>query len=103
MITEDFLRTVDDVELAVRDGYRSIEHIKRCTTLSMGTDQGMTGNLNSLVASRASPPPRPCRGQVAQTGQLISSRLRTYVKLSHYHRSVRSRLLTAGNGAPLAR
>ena len=29
-----------DIELAAREGYRSIEHVKRYTTLGMGTDQG---------------------------------------------------------------
>ncbi|MBI3512544.1 MAG: sarcosine oxidase subunit alpha, partial [Proteobacteria bacterium] len=43
--------TVDDVALAVREGYRSIEHIKRYTTLGMGTDQGKTSNLNGMVAA----------------------------------------------------
>jgi glycine cleavage system aminomethyltransferase T/NADPH-dependent 2,4-dienoyl-CoA reductase/sulfur reductase-like enzyme len=37
--------TVADIELAVREGYRSIEHLKRYTTLGMGTDQGKTSNL----------------------------------------------------------
>ena len=31
--------TVSDVELALREGYRSIEHVKRYTTLGMATDQ----------------------------------------------------------------
>ncbi|MCC6470111.1 MAG: sarcosine oxidase subunit alpha family protein [Alphaproteobacteria bacterium] len=33
-----------DIELAVSEGYRSIEHVKRYTTLGMGTDQGKTSN-----------------------------------------------------------
>ena len=33
-----------DVALAVREGYRSVEHVKRYTTLGMGTDQGKTSN-----------------------------------------------------------
>ena len=40
--------TVTDVELALREGYRSIEHVKRYTTLGMATDQGKTSNLNGL-------------------------------------------------------
>ncbi len=40
--------TVSDVELALREGYRSIEHVKRYTTLGMATDQGKTSNLNGL-------------------------------------------------------
>jgi len=33
-----------DIALAVREGYRSVEHVKRYTTLGMGTDQGKTSN-----------------------------------------------------------
>jgi len=39
---------VSDIELALREGYRSIEHVKRYTTLGMATDQGRTSNLNGL-------------------------------------------------------
>ena len=39
---------VSDVELAIREGFRSIEHVKRYTTLGMATDQGRTSNLNGL-------------------------------------------------------
>jgi len=39
---------VSDIELAVREGFRSIEHVKRYTTLGMATDQGRTSNLNGL-------------------------------------------------------
>lgn len=46
--------TTADLELALREGYRSIEHVKRYTTLGMGTDQGRTSNINGLriVAGR---------------------------------------------------
>lgn len=37
-----------DVDLAYREGYRSVEHLKRYTTLGMGTDQGKTSNLSGL-------------------------------------------------------
>ena len=40
--------TAADLELAVREGYRSVEHIKRYTTLGMATDQGKTSNINAL-------------------------------------------------------
>ena len=40
--------SVADIELALREGYRSIEHVKRYTTLGMATDQGKTSNLNGL-------------------------------------------------------
>lgn len=38
-----------DIKLAEREGYRSIEHVKRYTTLGMATDQGKTGNVNGLA------------------------------------------------------
>jgi heterotetrameric sarcosine oxidase alpha subunit len=45
-----------DIELAVREGFESIEHIKRYTTLGMATDQGKTSNINGLavIAERQS-------------------------------------------------
>ena len=39
---------ISDVEIALKEGYRSIEHVKRYTTLGMATDQGKTSNLNGL-------------------------------------------------------
>ena len=46
--------TAKDIHLAVREGFKSIEHIKRYTTTGMATDQGKTSNLNSLqIASEA--------------------------------------------------
>ncbi|MGB5132335.1 MAG: glycine cleavage T C-terminal barrel domain-containing protein, partial [Steroidobacteraceae bacterium] len=46
--------TANDLALAAREGFRSIEHIKRYTTVGMATDQGKTSNLNALgiVAER---------------------------------------------------
>jgi sarcosine oxidase subunit alpha len=41
--------TVEDIELAHRENFRSVEHLKRYTTLGMGTDQGKTSNLNGLA------------------------------------------------------
>jgi heterotetrameric sarcosine oxidase alpha subunit len=41
--------TANDLDLAVRENYRSIEHVKRYTTLGMGTDQGKTANVNGLA------------------------------------------------------
>jgi len=40
--------TAADLKLAIREGYRSIEHVKRYTTTGMGTDQGKTGNVNAI-------------------------------------------------------
>ncbi|MDR3506638.1 MAG: 2Fe-2S iron-sulfur cluster-binding protein, partial [Caulobacteraceae bacterium] len=41
--------TAADVDLAWREGYRSVEHLKRYTTLGMATDQGKTSNLLGLA------------------------------------------------------
>ena len=41
--------SVNDVLLATREGYESVEHLKRYTTLGMGTDQGRTSNVNGLA------------------------------------------------------
>jgi sarcosine oxidase subunit alpha len=38
-----------DIELAMRENYRSVEHLKRYTTTGMGTDQGKTSNINALL------------------------------------------------------
>ena len=45
--------TISDIELAVREGYTSVEHLKRYTTLGMGTDQGRTSNVNGLAVLAA--------------------------------------------------
>jgi hypothetical protein len=37
---------VSDVQLAAREGYESVEHTKRYTTLGMATDQGKLSNIN---------------------------------------------------------
>jgi sarcosine oxidase subunit alpha len=41
--------TAADVMLAHREGYRSVEHLKRYTTMGMATDQGKTSNVNALA------------------------------------------------------
>ena len=41
--------TAADVALAQREGYELIEHLKRYTTLGMGTDQGKTANVAGLA------------------------------------------------------
>lgn len=46
--------TENDIQLAVREGFKSIEHVKRYTTNGMATDQGKTSNLNALqIAAKA--------------------------------------------------
>jgi sarcosine oxidase subunit alpha len=42
-----------DVSLAVQEGMRSIEHIKRYTTTGMATDQGKLSNMNTLGVAAA--------------------------------------------------
>jgi len=47
--------TAEDVALAAREGYASVEHLKRYTTLGMGPDQGKTSNVVGLaLLARAS-------------------------------------------------
>ena len=41
--------TVADIELAARENYQSVEHLKRYTTLGMGTDQGKTSNILGIA------------------------------------------------------
>ncbi|QPC85510.1 sarcosine oxidase subunit alpha family protein [Mesorhizobium sp. NBSH29] len=41
--------TAKDIKLAVREGMRSIEHVKRFTTTGMATDQGKTSNMHGLA------------------------------------------------------
>ena len=40
---------VSDIQLAAREGFRSVEHAKRYTTLGMATDQGKLSNINGLA------------------------------------------------------
>jgi sarcosine oxidase subunit alpha len=45
--------TAAGIELAVREGFESVEHVKRYTALGFGTDQGKLGNVNGLaIAAR---------------------------------------------------
>jgi sarcosine oxidase subunit alpha len=41
--------TARDVELSAIEGFTSVEHLKRYTTLGMATDQGKTSNINGLA------------------------------------------------------
>jgi len=38
-----------DIGLAARESFRSVEHLKRYTTLGMASDQGKTSNVNALA------------------------------------------------------
>jgi len=41
--------TIKDVKLAHQENFRSVEHLKRYTTLGMATDQGKTSNMGGLA------------------------------------------------------
>ena len=41
--------TAADIELSVREGYESVEHMKRYTAAGFGAEQGKTSNVNALV------------------------------------------------------
>ena len=45
--------TAKDVGIAHREGFRSVEHLKRYTTLGMATDQGKTSNMTGLAIMAA--------------------------------------------------
>jgi len=59
--------TAKDVEIAHQEGFRSVEHLKRYTTLGMATDQGKTSNVNghAMMASLTG-------RTMAQTGTTVS-------------------------------
>jgi len=56
-----------DIGLAVQEGFRSVEHVKRYTTLGMATDQGKTSSVNghALLASATG-------RSMAETGTILS-------------------------------
>jgi len=55
--------TAAGIELAVREGFESVEHVKRYTALGFGTDQGKLGNVNGLaIAAQAAGVPIPKMG-----------------------------------------
>ena len=45
--------TSADIYIASREGYESIEHIKRYTALGFGTDQGKLSNVNGVAIASA--------------------------------------------------
>ncbi|MBZ0162216.1 MAG: sarcosine oxidase subunit alpha family protein [Notoacmeibacter sp.] len=58
--------TVKDLKLAHQEGFRSVEHMKRYTTLGMATDQGKTANVPALAIMAE------CTGRtIAETGTTI--------------------------------
>ncbi|CAM4044585.1 sarcosine oxidase subunit alpha [Ectopseudomonas alcaliphila] len=46
--------TAAGIELATREGFESVEHVKRYTALGFGTDQGKLGNINGLAIAACS-------------------------------------------------
>ncbi len=59
--------TDTDVELAAREGFVSIEHLKRYTTLGMATDQGKMSQLNGQALLAAA-----TGKSIAETGTILS-------------------------------
>jgi methylglutamate dehydrogenase subunit C len=59
--------TDSDIALAAREGFTSIEHLKRYTTLGMATDQGKTSQLNghALLAAATGK-------SIAEAGTILS-------------------------------
>ena len=58
--------TAADIALAAREGFESIEHIKRYTALGFGTDQGKLGNVNGIaIAAQAT------GRSIAETGTTV--------------------------------
>jgi len=41
--------TAADIHLAAREGFESVEHVKRYTAMGFGTDQGKLGNINGMA------------------------------------------------------
>jgi len=76
--------TAKDLRLAVREGMRSIEHVKRYTTNGMATDQGKMSNINGLnIAADALGKKQP---QVGLTTFRPPYTPTTFGAFSGYHR-----------------
>ncbi|BES71390.1 sarcosine oxidase subunit alpha [Marinobacter nanhaiticus D15-8W] len=58
--------TAAAIELATREGFESIEHVKRYTAMGFGTDQGKLGNINGMAVAAKS-----LNQTIAQTGTTI--------------------------------
>ena len=58
--------TVKDIKQSFAEGFKSVEHLKRYTTLGMATDQGKTANIPALAIMAE------CTGKtIAETGTTI--------------------------------
>jgi sarcosine oxidase subunit alpha len=58
--------TAADISLAAQEGFTSVEHLKRYTTLGMATDQGKTSNVTGLAVLAAL-----TQRSIAQTGTTV--------------------------------
>ncbi|BAL27065.1 sarcosine oxidase subunit alpha [Azoarcus sp. KH32C] len=58
--------TAAGIELATREGFESIEHVKRYTGLGFGTDQGKLGNINGMAIAA-----RCLKQTIPQTGTTV--------------------------------
>ncbi|GGO84641.1 sarcosine oxidase subunit alpha [Marinobacterium nitratireducens] len=58
--------TASGIELATREGFESIEHVKRYTAMGFGTDQGKLGNINGMAIAAKS-----LNQTIPQTGTTI--------------------------------
>jgi sarcosine oxidase subunit alpha len=59
--------TDQDIALARREGFVSVEHLKRYTTLGMATDQGRTSQVNGIALLAAA-----TGSGIAETGTILS-------------------------------
>jgi sarcosine oxidase subunit alpha len=89
--------TTDDIELSVREGFRSAELLKRYTTLGMATDQGKTSALNGHAITAAL-----TRRSISELGAIAPRPPYTPVALAalagrHRGREFRPTRLTAGH------
>lgn len=58
--------TAAGIELACREGFESIEHVKRYTAMGFGTDQGKLGNINGMAIAA-----KTLNQTIQQTGTTI--------------------------------
>ena len=106
--------TAADVLLAEREGYRSVEHLKRYTAMGMGTDQGKTSNINALgILAEAQGRPMPEVGHTTfrppytpvtfgafagdDHGELLDPVRRT--PIHHWHEGATRRSRTSASGS----
>ncbi|MCF6327015.1 MAG: sarcosine oxidase subunit alpha family protein [Devosiaceae bacterium] len=74
--------TNTDIDLAWREGFKNPEHIKRYTTMGMGTDQGRTGTVNGLAQiAEANNEPMGLTGNITGRPPYVPVRLGTIAGL----------------------